>query len=174
MERIAVVGCGGAGKSTLARRLGLITGLPVVHLDAHYWSPGWTPTPRERWRDVVAGLVAAPRWIMDGNYQSTFDLRFARADTVVFLDYGRLRCLWRALRRRVAWWGATRPDMAPDCPERGIDGDFFRWIWRFPADGRARILSHLEGLGPDRTVVRLDSPGAADAWLLGLPHRTSA
>lgn len=174
MERIAVIGCGGAGKSTLSRRLGLITGLPVVHLDAHFWSAGWTPTPREQWRDVVAGLVAAPRWVMDGNYRSTMDMRLARADTVVFLDYGRLRCLWRALRRRVAWWGATRPDMAPDCPERGIDLDFFRWIWRFPGDGRPQLMELLERLGPDQTAVWLRDPGAAEAWLQGLPQGASA
>lgn len=39
-KRILILGCGGAGKSTLARRLGAATGLPVVHLDGLYWQPG--------------------------------------------------------------------------------------------------------------------------------------
>ena len=40
MERVMIIGCGGAGKSTLARKLGEKTGLPVVHLDQIYWEPG--------------------------------------------------------------------------------------------------------------------------------------
>ena len=47
MERILIIGCGGAGKSTLARRLGEKTGLPVVHLDKLYWRPGWQHVTRE-------------------------------------------------------------------------------------------------------------------------------
>ena len=40
MERVMIIGCGGAGKSTLARKLGEKTGLPVVHLDQIWWAPG--------------------------------------------------------------------------------------------------------------------------------------
>ena len=53
-----MIGCGGAGKSTLARRLGELTGLPVVHLDALYWRPGWVPTPDDEWRALQAEVVA--------------------------------------------------------------------------------------------------------------------
>ncbi len=45
MKRLAIVGCAGAGKSTLARLLGQILGLPVFHLDALFWRPGWVETP---------------------------------------------------------------------------------------------------------------------------------
>ena len=45
MKRIAVIGAGGAGKPRLARTLGQALGLPVVHLDAHYYGPGWQPLP---------------------------------------------------------------------------------------------------------------------------------
>ncbi|MER7128400.1 hypothetical protein [Streptosporangium saharense] len=37
MRRVAVVGCGGGGKSHLAREPGRVLDLPVTHLDAlHY------------------------------------------------------------------------------------------------------------------------------------------
>jgi adenylate kinase family enzyme len=45
MRRVMVVGSGGAGKSTFAGALGAHTGLPVTHLDWHFWRPGWEPTP---------------------------------------------------------------------------------------------------------------------------------
>jgi adenylate kinase family enzyme len=53
MEKIVVIGASGAGKSTFAKRLGTALYLEVIHLDAYYWNPGWTQTPREEWRGVV-------------------------------------------------------------------------------------------------------------------------
>jgi len=66
MRRIALVGPGGAGKSTLARRLGARLGLPVVHLDAEHWHPGWVETPAEEWAEKVRALASGERWIIDG------------------------------------------------------------------------------------------------------------
>lgn len=94
-----MVGSGGAGKTTFARELGGRLGLPVIHLDEHYWRPGWVETPRDQWRLVQERLVAGDAWVVDGNYGGTLDLRFKAADTVVMLDYPRLVCLGRALRR---------------------------------------------------------------------------
>jgi adenylate kinase family enzyme len=99
VRRIAVVGSGGAGKSTCARRFGALTGIPVIHLDCYFWKPGWAETPAEQWRALQADLGAGDSWIMDGNYGGTFDVRFARADTVVVLAMPRWLCLTRAMWR---------------------------------------------------------------------------
>jgi adenylate kinase family enzyme len=57
-----------------------------VHLDHHFWQPGWVETPKEAWRQRQTELLAADRWIADGNYGSTFDVRFERADTVIVIS----------------------------------------------------------------------------------------
>ena len=101
MKRCLVIGSGGAGKSTLAREMARRTGLPLIHLDQHYWRPGWVPAPPDAWRTRVEELIQRPTWIMDGNYGSTLEPRLAAADTVVFLDTPRLVCIGRVLRR---WW----------------------------------------------------------------------
>ena len=98
-RRILVVGSGGAGKSTFARRLGELTGLPVVHLDRHFWRPGWNPTPTNEWNETVAQLAAAPEWIMDGNFGGSLAIRGPRCDAVVFFDFPRVLCLWSVLKR---------------------------------------------------------------------------
>ena len=85
MERVLVIGGPGAGKSTLAARLGATLGLPVVHLDAHFWRPGWREAPRDEWAARVAELAAAGRWVMDGHYRGTLALRARAADAVVVL-----------------------------------------------------------------------------------------
>ena len=68
MQRVLVLGCSGAGKSTFSRRLARATDLPLVELDYAFWQPGWVKTPREQWLMTAAALAAEPRWIMDGNY----------------------------------------------------------------------------------------------------------
>src|SRR5687767_8178275 len=85
--RVMIVGNGGAGKSTLARALGERTGLPVVHLDALYWQPGWVEPPREEWRATQRQQLAGSDWIADGNYGGTMEERLRLADAVVLLDH---------------------------------------------------------------------------------------
>src|SRR5215831_14521617 len=99
MQRVAILGPGGAGKSTFADELGARTGLPVVHLDRYFWHPGWIETPREAWRARQEELFAGDEWIGDGNYSATAEVRLRRADTVVLLDFPIWRTIPRALRR---------------------------------------------------------------------------
>jgi adenylate kinase family enzyme len=67
MRRVVVVGPGASGKSTLAARLGEITGLPVVELDKIFWRDGLVATPREEWIEIQRELVARDTWILAGD-----------------------------------------------------------------------------------------------------------
>lgn len=167
MERVAIIGSPGAGKSTLARRLGARTGLPLVHLDAEYWQAGWVETDKAKWLTRVGELIAAPRWIIDGNYGGTMSVRLARSDTVVVLDYPTRLCLWRAFKRIVRLRGKVRPDMAEGCPER-FDLEFIRYIATFRRQVRPTIEERLRTFGG--AIVRLTTPTATDQWLAGLQN----
>ena len=96
MQRVAIVGCSGGGKSTLARAMGDRLGLPVTHLDNLYWKPGWTQSQLEEFRPKVEAVAAEDRWIIEGNFTSASALRFARADTIVWIELPIPVCLWRA------------------------------------------------------------------------------
>jgi adenylate kinase family enzyme len=167
MRRVLVIGSGGAGKSTFAARLGERTGLPVLHLDALYWRAGWRETPREEWTARVDELLAGDAWIMDGNYGGTLERRLAVCDTVVFLDFPRALCLWRAVKRRAVFRGRSRPDMAEGCPER-LTWEFARWIWTYPRERRPGVLKRLSSLGEGQRVFVLRSPQEARRFLEGL------
>ncbi|MDX2202795.1 MAG: topology modulation protein [Hyphomicrobiaceae bacterium] len=162
MQRVLVIGISGAGKSTLSRALAARTGLPLIHLDKEYWRPGWTMTPRAEWRPKVVELATRERWIMDGNFDSSLDLRLPRADTLIWFDYPTLRCLWRAMKRVAKSYGRVRPDLAPGCPER-IDVDFLRYIWRFNRVQRPRLLAQIAKHGAHLApiVIRRDAEAAA-------------
>src|SRR5215475_4191315 len=100
-QRILIIGPSGAGKSTLARCIGERLGLPVVHLDAINWNPGWVQTEVEPFRRRVAEAAAGEAWVMDGNYSAHLDLRLPRAQAVIWLDLPRFvyfpRALWRSI-----------------------------------------------------------------------------
>ena len=142
MQRVLVIGISGAGKSTFARALADKTGLPLIHLDKEYWQPGWTMTPRGEWRERVAALVAGQRWLMEGNYASSLDLRLPRADTVLWFDYPTAKCLRRVLWRVASTYGQVRPDMGAGCPEQ-FDWEFLRFVWSFNRVERPKILKAL-------------------------------
>ena len=98
MNRVVVLGRGGAGKSALAARLGVLTGLPVIELDKHFWSSDLTPLPMDQWKALQRNLISAERWILDGDlwpYDAP-EVRLSAADTVVVLDFALWRCAWRA------------------------------------------------------------------------------
>jgi adenylate kinase family enzyme len=165
VRRIAVVGPGGAGKSTFSRALGRRAGLPVVHLDQHYWKPGWIATPAAEWAARQETLLADDSWVADGNYGATFDLRFARADTVIVFAPRRLTCVAGVLRRWARHYG--RDLQAAGCPEH-VSVDFLRWIWRYPVDSRPRLDAALERHRGHLQIVELRSRRAAAAFLDGL------
>jgi adenylate kinase family enzyme len=167
MQRILVIGSGGAGKTTLALRLGERLSLPVVHLDAKYWHAGWVAAEKEEWTREVARLVHGDAWVMDGNYSGTLDLRIAAADTIVFLDYPRLLCLWRVVKRRLRFHGRARPEMHPECRER-ISWEFLDWIRTYPSRARPRVLEQLRRAGAAKRIVVLRSSADTARFVDGL------
>jgi adenylate kinase family enzyme len=101
VERVLVLGRGGAGKSTFAHELGLSTGLPVVELDKEFWRSDLVGLSRECWVALQHDLVEPRTWILDGDL-GPYDVlgpRLEVADTVIVLDYSLVRCVWQSLRR---------------------------------------------------------------------------
>jgi adenylate kinase family enzyme len=154
MERIAIIGCGGSGKSSLARELGRRLDLPVIHLDRIFWKSGWVESVPEEFDPKVGAIAATDRWIIDGNYSRTYHLRLPRADTIVWLDLPRHICLWRVMRRAFLSFGRTRADMAQGCPER-VDPTFLRWVWEFPTKHRPRLEERLAANAGNARILRL-------------------
>lgn len=165
-----IIGCGGSGKSTLAIELGKRLSLPVYHLDRLNWQPGWVSMPHSEWMKVEQDLVRAEKWIIDGNYSSTMDIRLAACDTVIFLDMPRTVCLWNILKRWVTYHGRTRPDMTEGCDER-IDMEFLAWIWNYNRTKRPRIIARLSGVDQVKQVVILKSHKQVKHFLNSfMPH----
>ena len=153
MERIQIMGCSGAGKSTLARKLGDITGLPVIHIDRLFWKSGWVESTKAEIDGKILAVVDEQKWILDGNYSRTLQVRLDRCDLVIYLDFPRWFCILSVVRRYLQNAGQIRPDMAEGCPEK-IDREFINWIWTYNGKHRDKFLKML-GSMPEEKVVSL-------------------
>ena len=152
MERIIIIGCGGAGKSTLARQLGERLNIPVVHLDKLFWKPGWGEMPEDEFDELHRQELAKEKWIMDGNFNRTMQERMARCDTIIYLDFSRFACLMGVVKRVLTTYGKCRPDMGEGCPER-IDFEFLKWVWNYNRDKRERNYRLLNEAQHAETIV---------------------
>ena len=155
MKRVIGIGCGGAGKSTFSRNLSDKLDIPVYHLDKLFWNRGWISTPQDEFDNKIQELANRDKWIIDGNYIRTFDMRAERADTIIFINMPTYVCFYRVIKRRVMYKDKSRPDMAEGCPE-GIDFEFFKWVLTYNKKIRPRILEKLKKYN-DKTVIILNS-----------------
>jgi adenylate kinase family enzyme len=152
VKRVVVLGRGGAGKTVLARRLGEISGLPVVELDALFWQPGLGPAAPGPWAARQRELTERGTWIIDGDlgpYDDALDVRLRAADTVVVLDFSFVRCAWRTIRR-----GRER-------------ADYWRWVWTY----RRRLPRLMRAIGVhagNADVHVLRNPGMVRRFTAGL------
>lgn len=101
INRVAVAGLGGSGRSYLARELGWLLDAPVTHLDAVFFDDAWNPLPQDKFEAVQREMVAAPRWVIDGNYNSTLHVRLEACDTVVMIDVPAWAALWGIFSRQM-------------------------------------------------------------------------
>ncbi|MBF6173615.1 topology modulation protein [Nocardia blacklockiae] len=162
MDRIAVVGCGGSGKTWLATQLADLLGLPLTHLDNVFYDTDWNPLPRDEFARRQRDLVTAPRWLVEGNHASTLPIRLRAADTVIFLDLPAVGCLTGVLQRRLRYRGGQHPDVG--VYDR-ITWSFLRYIFRYRATMRPRVQQLLAEHGNHVQLVTLTSRRHAARFL---------
>jgi adenylate kinase family enzyme len=168
MRRILIIGSGGAGKSVLAGKLAARLNLPLVHLDRLFWKPGWVESDGADFKRRLLKVLKTKRWIIDGNFIGSLEMRLKFADTVIYLDFNRWVCLWRALKRQINIHGCRRPDMTEGCEEK-IDLKFLEWVWSFSRKSRPRILEILNKRPKKTKLLVLKSTLEASEFLKEMP-----
>lgn len=158
MKRVLVIGCPGGGKSTFARGLRDRTGLPLYYLDMLWHKPDRTNIAQEEFDGKLEGLMKLDRWIIDGNYLRTLEMRLKECDTVFLLDYPLEVCL-AGVEERI---GKRREDMP--WVEREIDREFRQWILDFSGDQLPRIYELLEKYR-EKDIIRFQARGEAEDYL---------
>lgn len=158
MNKVIVIGCPGSGKSTFSRALHELTSLPLYHLDLLKWNSDKTTVSKEVFLERLQNVLMLDKWIIDGNYGSTIELRIKECDTVFFLDYPMEVCIDGIKQRQ----GKPRSDMP--WIETEDDAEFLEFIRNYNAQSRPKVLELLNNY-PQKDVFIFKNRKEADEYL---------
>ncbi|MBR5278247.1 MAG: adenylate kinase [Clostridia bacterium] len=159
MNKIIVIGCPGSGKSTFSKSLHKITNIPLFHLDMIFWNADKTTVEKTVFLDRLLKIIQNDKWIIDGNYGSTMELRMQACDTVVFLDYPLDICLKGVYKRK----GKPRSDM-PWIEPVEDDREFIEFIKNYNTQSRPKVIELLEKYS-DKDIFIFSTRAQADEFL---------
>jgi adenylate kinase family enzyme len=170
VEKVAVVGCAGSGKSCLARQLAWILRAPVTHLDAVFYDDDWNELPPEKFAAAQHDLVTRPRWVIDGNYNSTLEIRLRACDAVILMDVPTLTALRGILTRQIRHGAGHKGNGVHNRIHWGV----IRYVATYRRKMRPQVLAKIDKLAAGHAeVVLLTSRRAARLWLLDTAARHS-
>lgn len=162
IKKIIIIGCSGAGKSTFARKLRDITGLPLYYLDMLWHKPDKTNVSSEEFDTRLLEIIETDTWIIDGNYGRTLEIRLRACDTVFLLDYPVDICL-AGVQSRI---GEIREDMP--WVENEFDEEFKQWILGFSENEMPAVYELLNKYKYEKNIIIFKSRKDSEDYLNSL------
>ncbi len=152
--KTAIIGYSGSGKSTLAKIIAEKENAPLLYLDTVQFTDNWELRDRDEAKKAVRDFMEQPDWVIDGNYKVFYrDERLEAADRIIFMNFPRLVCMFRVIKRYFSNRGRVRESMALGCEEK-LDAEFLRWVvfeGRTPA--RRKEMKRITEKYPEKTVI---------------------
>ena len=164
-KKFAIIGLPGSGKSTFATRLGKTLNIPVHHLDRHMFEPGGKKRDKQEFIAIQKAMLDEPAWIVEGCSFSTFEMRFAKADILIYFHFSRLLCYFRIFKRIFNYkkeYGGLRI----------ITWELLKYIWNFDKEKRTKI-EELRKQYPKCQFLVFHNPKEADQFLWKRPFSSS-
>jgi adenylate kinase family enzyme len=158
MNRIAVIGNAGGGKSTMCRKLSKALDIPLFPIDKLQWKPGWTPATYDEIKTNHNQILAQDKWIIDG--WGSFDIiekRFQASDTIIFIDLPLVVHFWWAIKRQLTCIFKPRVDGPEGCPMLPMTWPLLKMIWNIHFNLRPHLLELVNRFQEDKKVFHITS-----------------
>jgi adenylate kinase family enzyme len=166
MKRVAVFGNAGGGKSTLAKRLAEITGLPLYPLDLIQFRPGGGEVPHEEYLRAHADLLRLDDWVIDGfgSAASSWE-RFGQADTLVYVDLPLLTHYRWVTKRFVKGLFRTPEGWPENSPIWSSTLNSYKVVWLYNRGLAPKYRQFVVEAAASKRVHHLKSPAEMRAFL---------
>ncbi|MFC3151010.1 adenylate kinase [Litoribrevibacter euphylliae] len=114
MNKVAVFGKPGSGKSTLSKRLASATGIQLHALDSILFNQDGSQVDRETYDQAHESILESDRWIIDGlGPIGSFYQRLEAADTLIYIDLPYPTSYWLVTKRMLKGM-LVKPEGWPD------------------------------------------------------------
>lgn len=159
INKLAVIGNGGGGKTTLSRRLAELHQLPLTHVDSIQFVPGMQIRNLEDTRRILNEMTSQEQWLIDGfGPLDLIEQRFMMADRIVFVDFPLWRHYWWCSKRQIKSLWSPRSELPSGCNEATVAHTIklFKTLWRVHTKMRPELMKWFERpqLKPKMTVIK--------------------
>lgn len=135
-----IFGRPGSGKSTFAILLARSLGLPIHHLDKHFYINDWIERDHNEFLKIQKNIIDTECWIVDGNNIHSLEMRWARSDLVLYFNFPKIICYFRIFKRFLKP-NKSFDDRAPGCKET-LRLKLLKYMWEF----EERVSKNIEFL----------------------------
>lgn len=165
MKKISIIGAGGSGKSTLARELGKKLEIDVFYLNKIWWKNEKEHISEIEFEQIQKDIIANnEKFIFDGNYMSSLDIRLDASDTIIFLDFPTSTNLRQSVKK--SFTEDNRDNENPDLDHTGkLDLKYINWLINFEKEDRQKILNKLNKIKLEKRVIIINSKNKKDLFL---------
>ena len=151
VNKIAIIGGSGTGKTTLSKNLSKKLNLPVYHIDGIHHLENWQIRDKDERDKMILEIVNQSKWIIDGTYHTTLKERVENADLIIYLDYSSIAQAKGALGRWIKNHGKEKEEI-PGCRER-MSFEFLMWVWNWRKNKREDIIKNITKIDQNKVLV---------------------
>ncbi|QDR64713.1 hypothetical protein [Mammaliicoccus sciuri] len=156
MKKVVILGSSGSGKSYLSKKLSRELSIEVYHLDNLMRKSDWIPVSYKQKCDIQKKILSNDTWIIEGNYTNILDERLLEADTIIFLNINKYKCIFNVIKRTFIYRNKDRPDKPYNAIDK-LNLHLLIWTWNFNKNEKPVIIKKVNKFSKTKRIIILNT-----------------